>query len=108
MLVMDRLEQLYGRVPLRVEDLQMPGAVPGFQGSVSVERLAHCLIHTDGWPIRCPANSLAPTRPWYCSWPLGTRSLFNAAAWTPWPGERDPLLIPYLHHRLEHPDGAPG
>jgi len=39
--VMDRLEQLYGPVPLRVEICKCQAPVPGFGGSVSVERWRH-------------------------------------------------------------------
>ena len=39
--VLDRLEALYGPVPMRVELSKCAAPVPGFSGVVSVERVRH-------------------------------------------------------------------
>ena len=39
--VLDRLEQLYGPVPVRIELRKCAAPVPGFDGIVSVERRRH-------------------------------------------------------------------
>ena len=44
--ILDRLEQLYGPVPIRLELRKCHAPVPGFDGVVGVQRSRHC--HLEG------------------------------------------------------------
>jgi len=80
---MDRLEQLYGPVPLAVEICQMPGGRAGLPGASAVERVAPLACsNTDG----CQSMALCRihcrlTAPGTGSWPSGhARRLVKPAA----------------------------
>jgi len=79
---MDRLEQLLRAVPLRVEDLQMPGAGGrASRGASAWSAGAIGLIHTDGCQFRFACQSTGRLPAWYLVHGLwGTRHACSTAA----------------------------